>query len=284
MRLGLSEGPTARVLDLQSVGIDSAEAVFRVWQEGGARAFLKLLTGTMERIDLRSEVLVFPWAVSEIWGAGVTYERSRDARRDESEGWEDLYLNVYEAERPEIFFKHPGHRMAGPGDDMGLRPDAHWHVPEPELAVVVGPDGGIFGVTAGNDLSARDVEAANALYLPQAKVFHKSASLGPSIALYGTVDATSLTIRLTIARNAATIFSGSTSTALMRRSLEDLVHYTAYAWPLEPWTVIMTGTGIVPPDDFTLADGDEISIAIDNIGVLHNRVRTISPDWARLGS
>ncbi|MGC8489603.1 MAG: fumarylacetoacetate hydrolase family protein, partial [Clostridia bacterium] len=208
--------------------------------------------------------------------------RSRDAREDESQGWDALYRHVYDAPRPEIFFKHPGFRMAQPNEPMGIRPDARWHVPEPELSVVIGPDGGIFGFTAGNDLSARDLEGTNPLYLPQAKMFHKSASLGPSVAIVDSLDANQLEIACTITRGGLRLFSGTTTTSLIRRPLEELVRVLGYAWPLEPWTVLMTGTGIVPPDDVALQDGDEIAISITGIGTLTNPVRTISRDWMRV--
>ena len=281
--LGLSQGPVPEVLDLRTAGIRDADALFEAWQRGGASYFAALLQRHPQRKHLREEQIRFPLPVSEIWAAGVTYERSRDARREESDGSQEIYLKVYEAERPELFYKHPGRRMAHPGEAVGIRPDAHWHVPEPELTVVLAPDERIFGFTVGNDLSSRDIEAANPLYLPQAKLFHKSASLGPSVVLMGTVEHRALDIRLEILRDGEVAFMGETSTARMRRTVEELVEYAARAWPLDPWTCIMTGTGIVPPDAFALQEGDMISISVAEIGVLRNYVRTASSDWLRRG-
>lgn len=280
--IGLSEGPSPKVLDLRSIGIGDADELFRAVRAYGLGHLASALRTHPERRELLESDVVFPLPVSEIWAAGVTYERSRDARRDESEGSQAMYLKVYDAERPELFFKHTGRRMAGPGEVMGIRPDASWHVPEPELTVVLGPDGEIFGFTCGNDLSSRDIEAANPLYLPQAKIFHKSASLGPSVALAGTVDPRAMEIRLEIRRDGESAFKGAISTARMKRTVEELASYAGRAWPLEPWTCLMTGTGIVPPDEFALQQGDEMEISIDAIGTLRNSVRTISLDWARL--
>lgn len=280
IHVGLSENAAQEVLDLTvAFGARSGEELWQEVLRQGTDGLRALLGRGGERIDLRGKELVFPFAVSEIWAAGVTYERSRDARREESQGFDAIYLKVYDAERPELFYKLNGRRMAQPGETMGLRPDAHWHVPEPELTVLLGPDGEIFGYTCGNDLSARDVEAANPLYLPQAKIFHKSASLGPSVALAETVDPAALNIALTIRREGEEVFRGEVSTRRMRRTPRELVHYLGLAWPLEPWTALMTGTGIVPPDDFALQDGDEMIIHIDGIGSLVNDVRVIAPDW-----
>ncbi len=281
VRLGLSEGASTEVLDLATVGIASVEALYDTWREGGQARLRDLLGRDSERRPLREADLVFPVPVSEIWGAGVTYERSRDAREEESEGFDALYRLVYDAPRPEIFFKHPGRRMAQPNEVMGLRDDAHWHVPEPELSVVLGPGGEIFGYTAGNDLSARDIEGQNPLYLPQAKMFHKSASLGPSMALADSIDPGALDIACTITRGSQVVYSGRTRTSLIRRPLGELVRALGHAWPLEPWTVLMTGTGIVPPDDVALIDDDVIAISITGIGVLTNPVRTITRAWMR---
>lgn len=281
--LGLSEGPVPTVLELAAVGIPDAAAFFAKWQQDGPEGLADLMRQHPARRQLGAEDLCFPFPVSDIWAAGVTYERSREAREEESEGFQALYTKVYDAERPELFYKHAGSRMAQPGEMMGIRPDAEWHVPEPELTVVLGPDGSILGFTVGNDLSSRDIEAANPLYLPQAKIFYKSASLGPSVALAGTLDPKALEIRCEITRGDRVVFDGNTSTARMRRSVEELVGYAGVAMPLPPWTCLMTGTGIVPPDAFALAEGDVVSISISGIGTLRNPVRTITPDWIRQG-
>ena len=279
VRLGLSEGATGPVMDLAAVGVDGIEDLWDLWAERGLPGLRALLERRPERRPLPADDLVFPVPVSEIWGARVTYERSREAREAESEGFRALYRLVYDAPRPEIFFKHPGARMAGPNETMGLRPDARWQVPEPELAVVLGPGERLFGFTAGNDLSARDIEGANPLYLPQAKMFHKSASLGPGIALVDSVDPYRLSIACRISRKDAVVFYGETNTRLLRRPIPELVAALSDVWPLEPWTVLMTGTGIVPPDDVALADGDVVEIEVSGIGVLRNPVRTIHRAW-----
>lgn len=288
LRLGASKGPSGSIVDLTAwdPALHSMEAI---WQRkkaersaGGdgwqwlrdAIANLQLPRVESDRVSLR-----FPGELSELWAAGVTYEQSREARTRESKGGEDFYRKVYTAERPELFFKAPGPRIVGPDAVMGLRPDSHWMVPEPELAVILDPQGGIFGYTAGNDLSSRDIEGENPLYLPQAKIFHHSAALGPSIALAETVDPTQLDIELAVLRGGMLVFNDRTSTARLRRSVQELVGYLGTAWPLAPWTGLMTGTGIVPPDEFALRPGDEVRIAITGIGTLRNLVRRIDASW-----
>lgn len=281
--LGLSEGPQPSVVELRMVGISDAADLFAKWQQEGPEGLAQILLQHPQRRDLHEDELRFPFPVSDIWAAGVTYERSRNARQEESEGFQALYRKVYEAGRPELFYKQAGNRMAQPGETMGIRADARWHVPEPELSVVLGPDGSIFGFTVGNDLSSRDIEAENPLYLPQAKIFHKSASLGPSVALAGTVDPRGMEICCKIERSGETVFSGKTSTAQMRRTVEELVEFAGRAMPLAPWTCLMTGTGIVPPDDVALCEGDVVSIAITGIGVLRNPIRVITAEWMHQG-
>ena len=283
VHLGISEGPVPHVLELSRIGIGDADTLYAAVRAQGTAGLATALRTDPVRRRIEAHELVFPLPVSEIWAAGVTYERSRDARRDESQGFDAMYLKVYDAVRPELFFKGTGRRMAGPNETMGIRPDAHWHVPEPELTVILSPDGGIFGFTCGNDLSSRDIEAENPLYLPQAKIFHKSAALGPSVVLAGTADPQAMRITLEIQRDGASVFSGSVGTERMKRTVDDISSYLGIAWPLEPWTALMTGTGIVPPDAFALQDGDEIAIEIDAIGTLRNSVRTIASDWASLG-
>jgi 2-dehydro-3-deoxy-D-arabinonate dehydratase len=223
---------------------------------------------------------ILPVAPDEVWGAGVTYERSRDARREESRAQEAIYAVVYEAVRPELFFKAPAGRTQGPGEPVGLRRDAVSQVPEPELTVIVGPDGAPFGYTVGNDMTARDIEGKNPLYLPQAKIYQGSSAMGPVLTLQGSLDVSDLHITCTIRRRSQVAFHGETTTARLHRSIDSMIAYLRAEWPLAPWTALMTGTGIVPPDYFTLEDGDVIAIAIEGIGVLENPVRRIAPDWA----
>jgi 2-dehydro-3-deoxy-D-arabinonate dehydratase len=239
----------------------------------------KLLEEASRRPVAPDQLLV-PLDASEVWAAGVTYERSREARRLESSARDDIYDRVYRAVRPELFLKAPAGRVVGPNETVGLRRDAVWHVPEPELTVVLDHRGRIFGYTLGNDITARDLEAENPLYLPQAKMFHASAALGPAVVLAGTVDIERLTISLTVIRHGETVMTGSAPVAGLRRTPDELVAYLKRDWPLAPWTALMTGTGIVPPDEFALEDGDTIAIHADPIGTLVNVARRIGPSWA----
>ncbi len=208
----------------------------------------------------------------EVWAAGVTYLRSRAARERESLS-SDLYSRVYEAARPELFFKATPGRTVGPGEPVRVRADSSWTVPEPELALVLNPRLEIVGFTAGNDMSARDIEGENALYLPQAKVYRQCCALGPAIRLAGTgIDPTALAIRLQIERAGETVFEGATRTDQMVRSLADLVSYLGRENEFPQGVVLLTGTGIVPPDEFTLRDGDVVIVEIEGIGVLRNPV------------
>lgn len=234
------------------------------------------------RIDVSDEFRVTPLDLTEVWASDVTYEMSRDARAGETFAAQDVYSQVYQAARPELFFKAPGSRVVGPHDVVGLRRDAIWHVPEPELTVVLGDQGDIMGFTIGNDMTARDLEAANPLYLPQAKMFHHSAAIGPTLVLAGTVDPYQLTITLEIRRKGALVLREAASTQHLSRSIDELVRYLRRAWTVSPWSAIMTGTGIVPPDEFSLEDGDEILITIPEIGTLRNVARTIEPSWAQV--
>lgn len=240
------------------------------------------LDGCTHRVLVDDKQLILPVELAELWASGVTYEISRDARMDETTVSDNLYERVYHALRPELFFKAPGDRIVGPHDFVGIRRDATWHVPEPELTVILDDRGQLFGLTVGNDMTARDLEAQNPLYLPQAKMFHHSAAIGPTVVLADTIDPYHLTIHLMITRRGDLVADQATTTTRLRRSLADLISYLEHEWPVAPWTGLMTGTGIVPPDYFALEDGDEISIEIPGIGTLVNPVRRIDSDWARV--
>jgi 2-dehydro-3-deoxy-D-arabinonate dehydratase len=210
----------------------------------------------------------------EVWASGVTYEISEQAREAES-GLPEVYLNAYSADRPEIFFKATPSRTVGPGEAVGIRADSTWDVPEPELAIVV-HRGDIVGYTVGNDMSSRSIEGDNPLYLPQAKVYDRCCSIGPCIASPDTVgDPHDLAMSLTIERDGATVFADETTTADMVRTCEELVGYLARHNPLPETTVLLTGTGIVPDQDFTLQEGDHVAIDIEAIGTLENPVVTV---------
>jgi 2-dehydro-3-deoxy-D-arabinonate dehydratase len=217
-------------------------------------------------------VTLLPVEPLEVWCAGVTYERSRDARVEES-AVKDVYTLVYEADRPELFLKDAGlRRTVGPGQPIAIRRDSRWNVPEPEIGVVITQDGGIGGLTIGNDVSSRDIEGANPLYLPQAKIYAGACSLGPTVYVPDDLDAP-LRIRMRIVDEHGRIaFEGETSTARMRRTYTELVRWLVLDNPVPPGSVLLTGTGLVPPDDFTLLPGHVVEIRVPEIGTLVNPV------------
>jgi 2-dehydro-3-deoxy-D-arabinonate dehydratase len=212
----------------------------------------------------------------EVWAAGVTYTRSREARMDESEISADVYARVYDAERPELFFKAMASRVVGPNDRVAVRPDAAWSVPEAELTLVLDTSLRIAGYTIGDDLTARDVEAQNPLYLPQAKVYGRCCALGPVIVPAPSLDPYALDITCRIERGGRELFTGSANTGQLHRRLEDLVAYLGRCDAFPAGAFLMTGTGIVPPDDVSLGAGDVVEIAIGGLGTLRNTV-TVSP-------
>jgi 2-dehydro-3-deoxy-D-arabinonate dehydratase len=217
--------------------------------------------------------LLAPIDQQEIWAAGVTYKRSREARERESVGAARFYDLVYSAARPELFFKATPHRVVGPGEPVRVRQDSRWSVPEPELALVLSPELKIVGFTIGNDMSARDIEGENPLYLPQAKVYDQCCALGPVITLAQAMSPLDqVSIRLSIQRHHSQVFEGSTSLAAMARAFDDLIQWLGRDNSFPQGAVLLTGTGIVPPDNFTLASGDLISIEISGIGRLENWV------------
>jgi len=223
--------------------------------------------------DPGSDALALPVVPSEVWAAGVTYEISEAARESES-GTPDLYLDVYDADRPEVFFKATPARTVGPGAAVGVRADSDWDVPEPELGLVV-YRGSVVGYTVGNDVSSRDIEGANPLYLPQAKVYDRSCALGPAVASADGLDPSDLGIEMRIDRDGATVFEGAASTAEMVREPEALLAYTQRCNDMPPLWVLLTGTSVVPDESFTLRPGDRVSMAIDGIGTLENGVVTV---------
>lgn len=212
-----------------------------------------------------------PCRPPEVWAAGVTYFISQQAREGESDTPE-MYLDVYDADRPEIFFKATPSRTVGPGEAVGIRADSDWDVPEPELGVVL-YRGEAIGYTIGNDMSSRDIEGENPLYLPQAKVYDRCCALGPCIASTPTVgDPHDLAMSMTIVRDGETVYEEGTSTAEMVRTCEDLASALARHNPLPDLTVLLTGTSLVPPDEFTLRPEDLVEIEIEGIGTLQNPV------------
>jgi 2-dehydro-3-deoxy-D-arabinonate dehydratase len=252
-----------------------------VWDDLVARddleSFLQAAIRKLPLIDRAArndDGLLAPIGSQEVWAAGVTYYRSRDARMEESKsaGGGDFYDRVYHAERPELFFKAMPHRVVGPGGKVAIRRDAKWSVPEPELALVVNPRGKIVGYTVGNDMSARDIEGENPLYLPQAKVYDRSCALGPCVLATSSPLPRLTEIRLEIVRAGQSVFGGLTSLNEMKRDPHILVDYLFRDNSFPHGCILLTGTGIVPPDTFSLAQGDEIRIAIDGIGTMVNVV------------
>lgn len=228
--------------------------------------------------DWRSLPLMAPVDAPEVWAAGVTYQRSREARNYEATGGQSVagttfYDKVYDAERPELFFKSTAARTVGPGGEVKLRSDSSWQVPEPELGLVLSSSGDIVGYTIGNDMSCRDIEGENPLYLPQAKLWKQSCSIGPAIRLAeATPNPYALDISLRIYREGSAVVDVRASTGQLKRKLEELVSFLKRDNILFDGTVLLTGTCLVPPDDFTLRPNDRIEIHIAHIGMLQNTV------------
>lgn len=224
-------------------------------------------------IPLADLTLQAPIDRQEVWAAGVTYRRSQTARMEESVGAASFYDKVYSAPRPELFFKANPHRVSAPGRPVRIRKDANWNVPEPELTLVMNSGAELIGYTVGNDMSSRDIEGENPLYLPQAKVYDQSCALGPCITLLESMPPPAeVTIRLVIRRGAKVAFEGSTSVGNMARSFDHLIGYLGRDNSFPDGVFLLTGTGIVPGDDFTLKPGDVVDITIDGIGTLSNPV------------
>jgi len=251
------------------------------------------LTSLLERADLAGELvrlsqaglpehslerirILTPVESQEVWAAGVTYLRSKQARMEESEFSASAYDRVYDAVRPEIFFKSLPDKVVSPGGAVGIRRDAAWSVPEPELALVMNSSGTIVGVTIGNDMSSRDIEGENLLYLPQAKIYTASCAVGPWIVVgHREDDVRTWSIQLEIQRGADTVFAGETRAGQLKRSFTELVDHLFRSQAFPHGAVLLTGAGIVPPDDFTLHAGDSVRITISGIGTLENPVAVV---------
>ena len=231
-------------------------------------------SGLQALTDLPRDGLVAPLEGQEVWAAGVTYFRSRTARMEESKAATGghFYDLVYNAERPELFFKAAAWRVVGSGGTVRFRADARWNVPEPEVALLISPKGTIVGYTVGNDVSSRDIEGENPLYLPQAKVYDGACALGPCVLVSAQPPAPATRIHLEIRRAGRTEFAGSTALSEMKRDFRTLVDYLYRETSFPAGCVLLTGTGVVPPDGFTLHHGDETFITVDGIGTLHNVV------------
>jgi 2-dehydro-3-deoxy-D-arabinonate dehydratase len=227
-------------------------------------------------VALSEVVLLPPVEHHEVWAAGVTYLRSKSARMEESDFSATAYDRVYDADRPEIFFKSLGAKVVGPDEHVGIRKDARWSVPEPELALVMNAHGRLVGCTVGNDMSSRDIEGENLLYLPQAKVYDRSCSLGPWITLVADDDVIrQWTIAVAIRRGGETVFAGETGIDQIKRTFADLIDHLWRSQHFPHGVVLLTGTGVVPDESFTLAANDHVTITISGIGTLENTVAVV---------
>jgi 2-dehydro-3-deoxy-D-arabinonate dehydratase len=273
IRIGLAAGD-AGLLDLTPAGINRLQPLLESDDPVAQLSRLKL--DQLPRIALPEASLRAPVERQEVWAAGVTYLRSKTARMDESDFSATAYDRVYAAERPEIFFKSLSEKVVATGEAVGIRSDARWNVPEPELALVLNSRGRIVGHTIGNDMSSRDIEGENLLYLPQAKTYRHSCALGPWIHLGASeTDARAWKIRIVILRGGQSVFSGETSVGQIKRSFEELAGFLFRCQVFPHGAVLLTGTGIVPPDKFTLLANDVVGIEISGIGVLRNTVTVV---------
>jgi 2-dehydro-3-deoxy-D-arabinonate dehydratase len=247
-------------------GIDFDE----VFRQHDPAAWLEGQLSYGKPVDRPAEVLA-PIQSQEVWAAGVTYLRSRNARMEESQDGGSVYDRVYAAERPEIFFKATPHRVVGTGAAVRIRADSFWNVPEPEVVLAINRQGKIFGYTIGNDMSSRDIEGENPLYLPQAKVYAGCCALGPGLEVREALSPET-TIAIAILRAGAEVFSGQTSLTQMKRTFPELAGWLCREQEFPVGCYLLTGTGLVPPNDFTLAHGDEVAITIAGLGTLRNTV------------
>lgn len=262
------------ILDLSAEGIDRLTSLFEF--EGLAAQLGALAGQNLPRFALADVKLLAPLEQQEVWAVGVTYLRSKKARMDESEFSATAYDKVYDAPRPELFFKSMPEKVVGPGVAVGIRSDARWSVPEPELAFMLNSRGHVVGYTIGNDMSSRDIEGENLLYLPQAKIYTGSCALGPFVRVGATeAEARTWKISLEIRRGGKPAFEGEVSAGQLKRPFEEMAGYLFRCQSFPHGAVLLTGTGIVPPDSFTLAAGDVVRISISGVGVLENTVAVV---------
>jgi len=271
IRIGLAVDEMT-LADLTAGGIES---ITELLEDDNAVARVEVLTD-LPTLPLAEVTFLAPVERQEVWAAGVTYLRSKTARMEESDFSASAYDLVYEADRPEIFFKSLPEKVVGPNEPVGIRADAKWSVPEPELALVLNSRGQVVGCTIGNDMSSRDIEGENLLYLPQAKVYDRSCAIGPWLILGASEEAIrAWIIGVKIIRANETVFAGETSLSNLKRSFDELAGYLCRSQTFAHGAILLTGTGVVPPDDFTLAAGDLIRIDISGIGTLENPVLVV---------
>jgi 2-dehydro-3-deoxy-D-arabinonate dehydratase len=260
------------VADLTAGGIES---ITELLEDAGGVARVEAL-GELPTLPLAEATLLTPVEGQEVWAAGVTYLRSKTARMEESDFSANAYDLVYEADRPELFLKSLPEKVAGPSEAVGIRADAKWNVPEPELVLVVNSRKELVGFTIGNDMSSRDIEGENLLYLPQAKVYDRSCAVGPWMVLGAReTEARAWSIGVEIVRGGEAVFSGETSIDNIKRTFDELTDYLCRSQTFPRGAMLLTGTGVVPPDDFTLAAGDVIRITVSGIGTLENTVAVV---------
>ena len=268
VHIGLAKGGDA-LLDLSPAGIESITALL----ESGDAAKRLAGLGELPETPLADVTLLCPIEVQEVWAAGVTYLRSKDARMEESDFSATAYDRVYDATRPELFFKSLPEKVVACGEPVGIRADAQWSVPEPELVLMMNSRGEIAGYAVGNDMSSRDIEGENLLYLPQAKVYHRSCAAGPWVRVGAREEeAREWEITIQIERGGKTVFEGTVSVNQIKRTFGELsaAMFQSQVFPFG--CALLTGTGIVPDDDFTLEEGDTVLIQISGIGCLNNPV------------
>ncbi len=272
MRVGLVEGDI--VTDLSAEGATSVTALLE--SPNIPDAVNRILRRHPRRLAIGDVRLLSPVDRQEVWAVGVTYLRSKTARMEESDFSARAYNHVYDAPRPELFFKSLPEKVSGPGEPVGIRTDAKWNVPEPELALVMNSRAELVGFTVGNDMSSRDIEGENLLYLPQAKIYERSCALGPWITTGVTEAAVrDWTIGVTIEREQKPVFQGEISVSQIKRSFSELIGWLYRSQKFPFGTVLLTGTGVVPGNDFTLAPADRVRIRISGIGELVNDVAVV---------
>ena len=272
-RIGLIPGAQT-VVDLTGAGVHRMKDLIE--RADLADELTRLSQAGLLEHPLTSVRLLTPVECQEVWAAGVTYLRSKQARMEESDFSASAYDRVYDAERPEIFFKSLPEKVVSPGDLVGIRRDARWNVPEPELALVINSSGTIVGFTIGTDMSSRDIEGENLLYLPQAKIYTGSCAVGPWIVVGHTeADARQWSIQLEIRRGSDTVFAGETSAGQIKRPFRELVDYLFRSQTFPNGAVLLTGAGVVPPDAFTLHADDSVRITISGVGTLENPVAVV---------
>jgi len=272
-RIGAVTDP-ATLLDLTAAGLPDLTTLLEA--DDPLAGLRNLIKANPPSVGLDGIQLLAPVERQEVWAAGVTYLRSKSARMEESDFSASAYDRVYAAERPELFFKSLAEKVVAPGGQVGIRRDATWNVPEPELALVLNSRGEIVGHTIGNDMSSRDIEGENLLYLPQAKTYHRSCALGPWIVL-GTTEAQAREwdIRMAIHRAGENVFAGETSVGQIKRRFDELAGYLFRSQCFPHGAVLLTGTGIIPPEQFTLHEGDRVRIEVTGIGGLQNTVTVV---------